>query len=88
MLLLALFVAVSLRVVGTILIGPLLVIPAAAANNMSRGLKGVFILAIIFSLFSALLGIVASIIFDISAGPLIVLISAGVFLLSLFFRRK
>ena len=87
MLLLALFVAVFLRVVGTILIGPLLVIPAAAANNVSRGFKGVFILAIIFSLFSTLLGIAASGFFHISAGPLIVLISAAVFLFSLFGRR-
>jgi len=87
MLLLALFVAVSLRVVGTVLIGPLLVIPAAAANNASRGFKGVFILAIIFGLLSVILGIATSIAFHISAGPTIVLISTAIFLLSLL-RRK
>ncbi len=87
MLLLALFVAVSLRIVGTVLIGPLLVIPAAAANNASRGFKGVFILAIIFGLLSVILGIAASIAFQISAGPMIVLVSSAIFILSLL-RKK
>lgn len=87
MLLLALFVAVSLRVVGTVLIGPLLVIPAAAANNASRGFKGVFIWAIIFGLFSVIFGIIAAAAFKISAGPMIVLASSAIFIFSLL-RKK
>jgi len=87
MLLLALFVAISIRVVGTILIGPLLVIPAAAANNVSGGFRGVFILSIIFSLVSVILGIFLSTIFHVSLGPIIVLIAAAIFVISTILRR-
>lgn len=87
MLLLALFVAVSIRVVGTILIGPLLVIPAATANNFGRGFKWVFILAVIFSLMSVVLGIVSAPFLGVSAGPVIVLTAAAFFIISLIFKR-
>ncbi|MFH1193529.1 MAG: metal ABC transporter permease [bacterium] len=87
MLLLALFVAISLRVVGTVLVGPLLVIPAAAASNFGRSFKGVFIATIVFSLASVIVGLAISGIFHISVGPLIVLVAAAFFGLSLLFKR-
>lgn len=87
MVLLALFVAVSIRLVGTILVGPLLVIPAAAANNFGRSFKEVFIGTIILSLASVIGGLVLSNITHISVGPLIVLVAAALFGLSLLFKR-
>lgn len=87
MFLLALFVAVSIRVVGTVLIGPLLVIPAATANNFGRGLRRMFVLAIIFSLLSVIIGIAVAVPFGISVGPAIVIVSALFFGLSLLFKR-
>lgn len=87
MLLLALFVAISIRVVGTVLIGPLLVIPAAAANNVSRGFKGVFLFGVIFSLAAVILGIFSSNVFHISVGPLIVLVSSAIFMLTLLLKK-
>jgi len=87
MFLLALFVAVSLRVVGTILIGPLLVIPAATANNFRLGFKWMFLLGVLFSLAAVIFGILFSGIFEISVGPAVVLIAAAFFGFSLFFKR-
>jgi len=87
MLLLALFVAISIRVVGTVLVGPLLVIPAATASNFGRSFKGVFIATIIFSLASVIIGLALSSITNISVGPLIVLVAAGFFGISLLFKR-
>jgi zinc transport system permease protein len=88
MLLLALFVAISIRVVGTILIGPLLVIPAATANNFGRGFKWVFILAVLFSLLAVVLGIAIALPLGISVGPAIVLVAAAFFIVSLIFKRR
>lgn len=87
MMLLALFVAVSIRLVGTILVGPLLVIPAATANNFGQSFKGVFIGTIVFSLASVAAGFFISGITQISIGPIIVLVAAGFFGLSLLFKK-
>ena len=54
--LLALVVNLSIKAVGALLINALLVVPAAAAANVSRNLRQMFWLTVAFSLGSGLLG--------------------------------
>lgn len=54
--LLALVVNLSIRAVGALLINALLVVPAAAAMNLSRNLRQVFWLSIAFCIGSGLIG--------------------------------
>jgi zinc transport system permease protein len=68
--LLALVVNLSIKAVGALLINALLVVPAAAAANVSRSLRQMFWLTVAFCLTSGLLGYWASKRLTISVGTM------------------
>ncbi len=76
---LALSVMLAIRWVGLLLINAMLVLPAAAARNVARGMKSYLSLTLIFSLFSGLLGLLLSWLNAVSTGSTIVLVAAAVF---------
>ena len=80
--LLALVVAVAIKVVGALLIGALMIIPAAAARPMVNTPERMVGLALIFGALSALGGLQAAFVFDTPAGPTIVTVAAAIFALS------
>ncbi len=84
----AAMITVSLRIVGVLLIGALMVIPVLAAMNVSRSFKKTLILSVFFSVFSVIVGLFSSFAFDIASGGAIVLTALVVFILSVVFRRK
>ncbi|WP_193825228.1 iron chelate uptake ABC transporter family permease subunit [Oceaniglobus indicus] len=79
---LALVVAVAIKVVGVLLIGALLVIPAATARPFARTPEGMAILATAIGAFAALAGLAAAFRFDTPTGPTIVCVAAGCFALA------
>jgi len=88
--LLTLTVALSIRLLGIILVTSLLVIPPATARNVASTLRQELLLSLVCGLLSGILGVVASYQFDLPCGPAIVLTAVGLFLLSLgarFLRR-
>lgn len=87
LLLVATIVALGLKVVGTLLMGSLVIIPAAAARNISLSLRNYTMLSIIFGALSALIGIPLALFLGISSGPIIVLTSGAIFLITLLFKR-
>lgn len=84
----ALIVALGVKVVGTLLMGALVIIPAAAAKNISRSFKQFAFWSGVFGFFSAGFGIIGAKIFSISPGPAVVLSSVAFFLISLIFKRS
>jgi zinc transport system permease protein len=68
-LLLALVVNLSIKAVGALLINALLVVPAAAAANVSRNLRQMFWLTVAFCLASGLIGYGLSKRLTLSVGP-------------------
>lgn len=86
--LVAAIVALGVKVVGTLLMGGLVIIPAAAARNISRSFRQFAFWSAIFGLISAGAGICAAKIFLISPGPAVVLSSAVFFLISLALKRR
>jgi zinc transport system permease protein len=58
--LLALIVNLSIRAVGVLLINALLVVPAAAASNVTRNLRQMFWLTVVLSLLAGAGGVVLS----------------------------
>ena len=86
LLLFALGVALGIKFVGVLLMGALIITPAAAAKNLSRSLHGFMLLSVIFGISSAVLGIYFSSIYHYPAGPLFILTGTGIFLLSLVWR--
>ena len=86
-LLLAGVVAVSIKVVGALLITALLIIPAAAARNLSRTPEAMAVIAVVCGIVAALGGVGLSFTLNTQAGPSIVCTAAALFVLSLLRRR-
>ena len=75
----AVVVMLSIQWVGILMINALLILPAASARNVARSARQYTLLSLAFSLFSGLLGLVLSYLWDVSAGPMIVLILGCIF---------
>ncbi|MBI5787111.1 MAG: metal ABC transporter permease [Candidatus Niyogibacteria bacterium] len=88
MLIFAFTVALGIKLVGTLLMGALTVIPAAIAKNISRSTVGYIVISTVLggavSFGGALLAFRAGFL----AGPTIILVGVAVFLLSLAFARR
>jgi len=85
--LVAIVVALGLKVVGTLLMGSLVIIPAAAARNTSINLSQYTKLAMIFGVLSTVLGLFVSRYFGIETGPTIVLTAGIIFVGTLLFKK-
>lgn len=85
--LVAVVVALGVKVVGTLLMGALVVIPAVAAKNVSQSMSRYGAISATFGAASAILGISLAALTGASPGPLVVLVSAGLFLLTLAMKR-
>jgi ABC-type Mn2+/Zn2+ transport system permease subunit len=79
----ALTIALGLRYLGVLLMGALIIIPAATAKRLARNLHGMLWLAVGFSIFATVLGSLIASWVHRETGPLIVTVAATVFLLSL-----
>lgn len=80
---LALVVAMSIRLLGIILVTSLLVIPPAAARNLSRNFRQQIVFSVLVGLVGGLGGIMLSYQIDAPSGPTIVLTCIAMFLVSL-----
>lgn len=78
----------AVKVIGAILVGALLVIPAAAARLVSQSLKGFFFLSVLIATISTLLGILLPIVFDlpVPSGAAIILVAGICFALAALAR--
>lgn len=85
--LVSIIVALGLKVVGTLLMGSMVIIPAAAAKNISINLSKYNFWAGFFGVLSAIVGILIANRFGFQSGPIIVLSAGGIFLISLIFKR-
>lgn len=83
----ALSIALGIRFVGALLMGSLVIIPAAAAKNISRSLHGFMTTSVAFGVISAIGGVFLSRIFAVAPGPLFILASTIIFILSLIVRK-
>jgi zinc transport system permease protein len=81
MLLIAIVIAVAMKVVGILLITSLLIIPAAAARRFARSPEGMALLASLFGCAAIGLGLWASLRWDTPAGPSVVVAATALFVL-------
>lgn len=80
-------VALGVKFVGTLLMGALVIIPAASAKNISKNINGYYLLSIFFGVISSLIGISIASYFHISSGPIIVLSSIFIFILTYLAKK-
>lgn len=87
MLAMSIIVAVSINIVGILLITSMLVIPAASAKQFAKSPQAMAIISIILAIFAVILGIIFSTQLQISSGPAIVVTSVIIFILSALFKQ-
>lgn len=86
LMLFALGVALGIKFVGALLMGALIIIPAAAAKNVARSLQWFMGLSVFFGVALAVVGVYVSAIYNYPAGPIFILSGTGLFIFSLLWR--
>lgn len=84
----ALTIALGLRYLGVLLMGALIIIPAATAKRLAHDLKSMLWISVVLSVSSTTLGSAIAARFHREAGPIIVLVATAFFLLSLLPLQK
>lgn len=84
--LIAVIVMLSIKWVGILIINALLILPAAAAANISYNMREYHLFSVILSVSSGLIGLVLSYYLNAAAGPTIVIVAA-VFFTATFLAR-
>jgi len=85
--LVALTISLSMRIVGILLVSSLMTIPVAASLQIANSFKKVYVYGIVFSLLSVIFGIGLSYLFDLATGGTIVLTSIAILLLVILGKR-
>ncbi len=88
LLLMAAVIAVTVRIIGVLLITALLVIPAATARRFARSPEAMAILAALIGSIAVIMGLAASLRWDTAAGPSIVTATLLLFLASSALPKK
>ncbi|HSV42535.1 MAG TPA: metal ABC transporter permease [Methanomassiliicoccales archaeon] len=83
----ALTVVVSIKIVGSLLISALIIIPAASALQISRSFKTTVLWSVLLALVAVVCGLFTSVLFDIATGGAIVIYSVFIFILTVLMKR-
>jgi ABC-type Mn2+/Zn2+ transport system permease subunit len=81
-LLVGIVVSLGVRFVGTLLMGALVVVPAASAKNISQSFKSYYLISIAIGVASSLLGIIIAKSISFEIGPIVVLTSVFIYFLT------
>lgn len=84
----AIIIALSIRVVGSLLIGALMVIPTVAALQYRVGFRNTMLISLFFALFSVIFGMSLSYYYSLPSGATIVLSIIVIFIISLIINKK
>ena len=83
MLLMAAVIAISMKIVGVLLITAMLIIPAATARRFASGPEQMALLAAVVGVVAVIGGLFGSLEWDTPAGPSIVVAALGLFMISI-----
>ena len=88
MLITALVIAMTMKIVGVLLITALLIIPAATARRLCSTPEAMALAASAIAILAVIMGLVLSWNYDTPVGPSVVISATVAFGLSLFVRQK
>ncbi len=88
MLLMAVVVAVAMKITGILLITALLIIPPAAARRFASSPEQMAIIAIVLGMLAVMMGLFSSLQWDTPTGPSMVVAAAGLFFVSRLKRKS
>jgi len=84
----AIIIALSIRVVGSLLIGALMVIPTVSALQYKVGFLPTMLISLLIAVISVILGMVLSFYFSLPSGATIVICVLILFIVSLVYNKK
>lgn len=84
----AIIIALSIRVVGSLLIGALMVIPSVAALQYRVGFLPTMLISLVFAILSVIAGMTLSFYFSLPSGATIVICVLILFIISLVINKK
>lgn len=87
LLLFALSVALGIKLIGSVLMGALTILPAVSARNFSWSLKSFLVFSVILGLIMTFIGIMVSRSFNFPPGPSVILSGVIFFIVSLLFKK-
>lgn len=85
---LAVTIALAMKIAGVLLVGALIVMPSATAGLFSNRATSVVIWSILLGAVTSIIGAAVAVNFDLSPGPIIVLLLFGVFLGARLFGQR
>lgn len=83
----ALVIAASMRIVGIMLVSSLMTLPVAASIRIAKGFKQTIFLSIIFGEIAVLGGLFTSYYIDLAPGGTIVMIAVAILVLTIVFKK-
>lgn len=88
--LVSLVVAIGIQIVGTLLVGFLVIVPAIAARNLSKNMRTYAVFSAVFGLASAVSGVILASYLEQPPGPVVVLCGITVFAVTVLinWRKK
>jgi zinc transport system permease protein len=75
----AMTVVIGMRTVGLLLVSAIMIVPIAAAQQLTRGFRTTAAVGVVIGLLSAVVGLVVSFYLDVPPGPSIVFLALGLF---------
>ncbi len=88
LLIFALTVILGLKFLGALLMGSLIIIPAAAAKNMAWNINSTLTIGAIIAAVSVIAGLLIANYYSLAVGPSIIIFAGLIFLGSLLFRKN
>jgi ABC-type Mn2+/Zn2+ transport system permease subunit len=88
LLLFALTVILGLKFLGALLMGSLIIIPAAASKNISWNINSMLFLSALIAAISVAGSLILSNIYGFAIGPATIILASLIFFMSLFFKRN
>lgn len=87
LLIFALTVAIGIKFVGALLMGSLVIIPAATSRNLADSMNSYLLLSALIGGAGAVVGMLIAASYGLPPGPMFILVGGAFFLLSIFFRK-
>lgn len=87
MVMIALVIAASMRIVGILLVSALMTLPVAASMRIARGFKQTIFLSILFGEISVISGLISAYYLDLAPGGTIVMIAIAILLIVIGYKR-
>lgn len=85
--LIALIVMLSIKWVGILIINALLILPAASSRNLAVNMREYHFFAVLFSMFSGILGLIISYFTNVATGPMIIIVASVIYFVTFVYAK-